>query len=125
MGRNYFGLCGQRPSQEVTSELRRCGRGKEKKSCTLSVQAAGAATELARKGGGTHLGFAKNQTISSLESEQGHVRKMWKRQLGLMKSKGWASTKIRSQVFLFWLERCRGPQGKLLRAVLVQTACRF
>ena len=74
---------------------------------------------------GTHLEFSKNQTISSLESEQGRVRKMWKRELGLMKSKGWVSGKIRSQVFLFWLERCRGPQGKLLRAVLVQTACRF
>ena len=28
---------------------------------------------------GTHLEFSKNQTISSLESEQGRVRKMWKR----------------------------------------------
>ena len=74
---------------------------------------------------GTHLEFAKNQTISSLESEQGCVRKMWKRQPGLMKSKSWVSGKIRSQVFMLWLERRRGPQGKLLRAVLVQTAGRF
>lgn len=50
MGRHYFGLCSQRPSQGVTSELRWCGRGKEKKSCTLSVQAAGAATELGLRG---------------------------------------------------------------------------
>lgn len=59
MGRNYFGLCGQRPSQEVTSELRRCGRGKEKKSCTLSVQAAGAATELALKEGEDTFGVCQ------------------------------------------------------------------
>lgn len=35
----------------------------------------------------THLEFAKNQMISSLESEPGHVRKKWEKQLGLMMSK--------------------------------------
>jgi hypothetical protein len=32
----------------------------------------------------THLEFAKNQMLSSLESEQGHVRMKWKRQPWLM-----------------------------------------
>lgn len=73
-----LGLCSQRPSQGVTSEL---GDDVEEEKAKEKLYIMSRQQEqLLNPGleGGTHLEFAKNQTISSLESEQGRVRRCGK-----------------------------------------------
>lgn len=69
----------------------------------------------------THLGFAKNQTVFSLESEGGCVRRKWKRLMGVMMSTWLGFWKGQAAGLSGLVLKDCGPSG--LRAVLTQTAC--